>query len=419
MKQARLLLEGMMIALGALRKHFLRTMLTMLGISMGIFAITGIFTFVNSMQNSVTANLSALGNTVLYVHNWPWKNNSEDWYKYMGRPRVSYSDYQILKNELKNVVGVSYEATLTANNLKHRKRSVTGVEVKAVTFDYGRINSLEIGEGRYFSEIEVNSGRPVAIVGINVAKGLIGNGPYEGESIRFSGKKLRVVGVLNPIGSGLFGTSMDDRIFIPYSYASRIFDLEDRHYDKVITVRADEYENVARVESEIIGLIRRNRGLKPRVEDDFSINKQEMLMRQVEDFFKYLQIGGFFISILSVIVGGFGIGNIMYASVKERTFDIGLQKALGATNRFILFQFLFESIFLCLLGGIAGLLLLALVAIGGTYLLESLEIPLKILISTSSILVGLILSVGIGLISGFIPAIYAAKLDPVDSMRAA
>ena len=418
MKTLNLFLEGIQIAFGSLLSNRLRTILTILGVAIGIWAITIIATLVYSLQFSISANLSKLGNTVMYVHNWPWKDNSEDWFKYWGRPKVSFADYERVKEGLPVGNEVAYEVSLNNQTVKHEGRSVTGVEVKAVTNQYALINGLEISSGRFVSAIENDAGRPVCVLGLNIARAIMGNGPYDRQYIRLNGKKLLVVGVLKEVGAGFFGTSMDDRILVPYKFASRTYNLRPRRYDKVVTVKAASHENLDQIESEVIGLVRAARGLKPSAENNFSINKQEVLMNQLDDFFGYLRTGGWVISIFAIIVGGFGIGNIMYTSVKERTFEIGLQKAIGATRNFILFQFLFESVLMCFLGGIVGLMILYASALGAEYAIAQMDVSMQMVVTTQTIVQGMVISVVIGLISGLIPSIYASGLDPVESMRA-
>ena len=419
MKQLRLLLEGIFIAGKALRAHLLRTFLTMLGVSFGILTITAIFTLVDSLTFSITENLSKLGNSVMFVHHWPWDNNFDEFYKYRNRPKVSYDDFLTLKRELNNVSGVAFNVEAHGQDVEKDGSSVTGISVRGITYDFGEINAFDIIEGRYFSEMECEAGRPVCILGWNVAVNLLGpHGPYAGQEVRFGGKKLVVAGVLKGTGSSFFGQSPDDVLYIPYMFAARRFNTNARVVDKLITIRAENQEMVDRVESETIGLVRQARGLKPGVDDNFSINKYEMLMNQIGNAMKYLETGGIFIAILSVIVGGFGIGNIMFASVKERTFEIGLQKALGATRSFILFQFLFESVMMCLIGGFLGLGMLYLGTIAGEYFIAELGIQMNLVITPRNVSWGMGIALLIGVFSGILPSIYASGLQPVESMRA-
>ncbi|MFN0202049.1 MAG: ABC transporter permease, partial [Bacteroidia bacterium] len=281
--------RGHFASFGALWSNKLRTFLTMVGVATGIFAITSILTMTYSMQYSVTANLSALGNTTMFVHNWPWKDNSEDWFKFFNRPKVSYKDYEVLHKNLKEVVGVAYNASIMGQSVKTEGRSLTGVAVQAVTEDYGKIGEWNFAEGRYFSDWEIGAGSPVCVLGYNLGQSLFPNQKsIIGKWVRVSGRKLKVIGIRSKQGSGMFGPTPDDQLFIPYLLATKEFDLSRRSVDKVITLKAVNYEKVDYVESEAIGLIRAARGLKPSIENNFSINKQEMLMKQIDGFFGYM-----------------------------------------------------------------------------------------------------------------------------------
>jgi putative ABC transport system permease protein len=409
--------EAIHIAFRAIGSYKLRSLLTTLGISIGIFAITLVFTLVDSMQFSISKNLSSLGNTVLFVHNWPWKDNSEDWFKYFNRPKVSFADFQRLKGGLNNVEGVSFEAVKRGGIIKFRKLSLENITVRGVTYDYQIIGNYNYAWGRYFTPLEVDAGRNVCILGYGLAQNLFGSQEPIGQVVTFMGKRLQVIGVLEKQGVSLFGESKDNELLIPYLVFARSFNINQRKIDKIIAVKAINHELLPRVESEVVGLVRASRGLKPGVEDNFSINKQEALMRELGRLFQYLNIGGVFISAFSLLIGGFGIANIMFVSVKERTKEIGIQKSLGATRRFILLQFLVESVVLCLLGGVIGILLFLLIAGLTHWGLKASGIGLDVVVSLQSILIGLGIAVFIGIVFGLLPSYQAARLNPVDAIR--
>lgn len=416
MKFTTLIQESFTIAWNAISANRFRAFLTMLGISIGIFAITLIGTMVYSLENAITKNLSALGNTVMYIHHWPWKDNSADWYRFMNRPKVSFRDFEYLQNNIPGTL-MAYEMTRGGQKVKVGKNSLENVNLKGVTWDYQNINDFQFQAGRYFTPIESSAGRMVCLLGFNVAKELFSGSNPIGQTVVLAGQKIQVVGVVEKQGSGIFGDSFDDRLVIPYPLMARIFNESSRSGDRLITVKGASYEDLPRLEDEIRGWIRAARGLKPSMEDNFAINKQEMLMTQLDAIFGSLRIGGIFISILSILVGGFGIANIMFVSVKERTHEIGIQKSLGATREFILLQFLQESVLLCIAGGIMGILLLFLMSGIGQFIINEIEFDFKILISWNDLFYGLILSVAIGIISGFSPSWVAAKMDPVEAMR--
>lgn len=409
--------ESIVMALRSIQSYKMRALLTMLGITIGVYAITVVFTLVDSMKYSVSKNLAALGNTTLFVHNWPWKDNSEDWYKYFSRPKANYGEFLYLKHRLKNVTGVGFEAVRQGVTLKTRNASAENTVVRGITYDFLDVGGLTIGEGRPFSPIETEAGRNVCIIGYRLAYNLFGVGPYLGQSIRVSGKSVKIVGVLARQGNNLFGGSFDDVFLIPYPLFTRAYNVNLRQIDKIISIKAVDYESTPGVESDIISYMRLKRGLKPGVEDNFSVNKQEALMQQLEKLFYYLNVGGGIISAFSLLIGGFGIANIMFVSVKERTKEIGIQKALGSTRGFILMQFLVEAILLCIIGGGIGLVFLFATCALGQLISNQFELGLEIVISVRDITISVLLSGFIGLISGLAPSFVAAGLNPVDAIR--
>jgi putative ABC transport system permease protein len=233
------------------------------------------------------------------------------------------------------------------------------------------------------------------------------------------GGELVVIGVMAKAGINLFGGSADEDILIPYPLMTRLYNMNERAIDKVIAVKAADYSRVDAVESQIVGQMRISRGLRPGTEDDFAINKQESLMQNLDDLFGYLNTGGVVISLLSLLVGGFGIANIMFVSVRERTREIGIQKSLGATRGFILSQFLLEAIALCVFGGLLGFVLLFIVAGLAQLAVSAMDLGLSVVIAPGDLVLGLVLSVAIGIISGLVPSLMAARMDPVVAMRQA
>ncbi len=391
----------------------------MLGISIGIFSITMIFTLVNTLQYSVTLNLSSLGSTILYIHNWPWRDVSEDWFKYFNRPKVSLLDYEKLKNELKNASAINFSYIKNGSTIKYLKKTAEGVQIVGCTRDFVFVNNFEIAKGRFLSEFEILGARKCCVLGNQVARNFFANNiDPVGQEIIIQGKKFKVVGVIAPQGDmNIFGPSIDFQVIIPYTTFANTFDVTKRTVDRLITVKAESPDKIYEVENQIIGLLRAKRGLKPFQEDNFSINKQEALMNQFDQIFGALNVGGTIISLFSLLVGGFGIANIMFVSVKERTVEIGIQKALGSTRIFILQQFLLEAIILCLIGGLIGIFFLFIVSGILQGLIYWAELKFVMTIKWNDIILGIALSMMIGLISGFLPAYTASKLDPVEAMR--
>lgn len=417
MKRIYLLFEGIRVAFQSLVAHRLRTLLTTLGVAIGIFAITIIFTLVNSLNYTINRNLSELGNTMLFVLHIPWTNEAMNWQKYYKRPKVSYNEFTRLEKNLKHVDGVAYNVEIRSQAVKYKQKSLNQLSIHAVTDDYIQLNNYPIDKGRPFTEIEVDAGRPVCVIGANVEKELFEGGTALDKYVRIKGKKVKVVGIIEKSGAGVFGQGPDDQVLVPYGFGARVFRMDGPRLEKIIQVKVSSPQWMDTVEDQIIGLIRSERGLRPTVENDFEINRPEMLMNLFSDATGYLRIGGIVISLFSIIVGGFGIGNIMFSTVKERTFEIGLQKALGARKGFILFQFLMESVMLCLMGGIIGLALNFGLTALMQVVINSMEVDFVMVVTWESVVTGVALSVMIGLVSGYIPSNIAAKMDPVESMR--
>jgi len=415
------ILEGLQMASRAIRANRQRAFLTMLGVATGIFAITGILTMLGSLESSLSKNLASLGNTTLFVHHWPWAEGGNEWYKFYNRPRVSYRDFQKLKSGLDRVEGVSFGASLRQQVVRVDGQSAAGIEVVGVTQDHRQVVNMTFEQGRFFTEIESHLGSAVCIVGASIADALFLGRPAVGQSIRVGGKRLKVIGIQTRQGAPLFPgmPNEDEKVYVPYRFMAGMANLSSRSLEKVITLKAKTYDDLPYVENSVEGIMRAARGLRADADNNFAINKQEALMDRFDSFFGYLETGGWVISIFSILIGGFSIGNIMYISVRERTGEIGVQKALGATRPFILFQFVMEAVLICVLGGLLGLMVTF--GVGGLVqlLLNALEVPLTVAFTSENVMLGLGLSVIIGLVSGVFPSIIAARMDPVEAIRQA
>ena len=416
MNLAQFVYEGLKMAFKAIGSYRLRAFLTMLGVGTAIFVITSILTMVNSMRTSVTENLSEMGNTTLFVHNWPWKDNSADWFKYINRPRVSYQEYQRLKQGLDGIEGVSFTVSTNAKSAKAKGRSVSNINVQGITEDEGLLTDFEFAAGRFLSENEFRNGSSVCVIGHDIAENLFPDTEPLNKTLRLGSKQLKIIGVLERTGEGFFD-NQDESLYIPYKLAPRIFNLRQRFADKVIAIKISNPDDRDYVEDEVIGIMRAARNLKPKEENNFAINKPESIINAIDNVFKYLEYGGWVISIFSILIGGFSIGNIMYISVRERTKEIGVQKALGSTRGFILFQFLAEALLICLMGGLLGLVCVFGLAELAQLLIQQTGVSMNIFVSSGNISMALGLSLAIGLLSGFIPALIASSVDPVVAIR--
>lgn len=409
----RLIGESFRFAIDAIRQNKLRTMLSLLGITIGIFTIIAVFSGVDTLRAKLQESVDKLGSKTIYVEQWPWvQTNDFPWWKYMNRPAPTLRDYASLKERLQHIDGVSYQVSTNNRVVKYRSSSVEGVTVRAATQDFDKTQTLEFQEGRYFTDHEGQSGSPVVIIGAEVASGLFDTEFAVGKQIKSMGRRLTVIGVFKKEGESMIGNSMDNVILIPMNFAKGVFDVQSNNYGPWITVRGKENLALEEVESELRGVLRSVHRLKPGEEDNFALNKTTMITEQLDAMFKVLKIGGWVIGGFSILVGGFGIANIMFVSVKERTNIIGIQKSLGAKNYFILLQFMFESVALCIMGGMLGLLLVYSLTLVFTYVVD-----MEIVLYFSNIVLGIGISVVIGTISGFWPAYSASRLDPVEAIR--
>jgi putative ABC transport system permease protein len=408
----RLIGESFRFAADALRQNKTRTTLSLLGITIGIFTIIFVFSAVDTLRSKLQESVDKLGSKTVFVQKWPWGGFGDyPWWKYVNRPEPSLRDYDLLKGRLEYAQGVSFEISANSRTVKYRSSSVEGVGIRAASQDFNKTWNLDFQDGRYFTENEGRAGSPVVLVGADVAEGLFdGNDPI-GKSITVMGRKLTVVGVFKKEGEDMMGMSQDKNIVMNLNFAKGIMDVESERYDPTITVRGYEHIDLDEIESEIRGAMRSIRRIRPGAEEDFALNKSTIASNQLDQMFGAVDIAGWIIGGFSILVGGFGIANIMFVSVKERTNIIGIQKSLGAKNYFILLQFLFEAVALCLMGGALGLLFVYLLTLGIT------AAGFEMILFFKNVVLGVGISVAIGTISGFWPAFSASRLDPVEAIR--
>jgi len=416
----RLVAESLGFAWRALRSNLLRTILSLLGVTIGIFSIIAVLTMVDSLKSNILDSLNFLGSDVIYIHKWPWGNggDSRDWWKdYIKRPNSSYGEYRFLKETMQHSSIVSIYAESESNTVKAGSNGITKIGVNGVTLDYDKLFEIPVDHGRYLIGPEIEGGRNVVVIGHEVAKALFPKieDPV-GEYVKIKNLRFKVVGVIKREGESFIGfSSKDYSCIIPYDAFRKIFQTGTGRWNEIGSVIGmkghPDDAGLVELESEARGLLRVKRGLKPGKKDNFSVNRPEAIAKSLDSVFDVLGIAGWIIGGFSMLVGGFGIANIMFVSVKERTPIIGLQKSLGAKNYFILFQFLFESIFLSLIGGLTGLLLVWLLTFAPFG-------SMKVAMSVSNIILGLGVSSTIGLVAGIVPAAVAARMDPVVAIRA-
>jgi len=409
----KLFKESFLFANDSLRQNKMRTSLSVLGVTIGIFLIIAVFSAVDTLRNNLQKSVDKLGNNSIYINKWPWVGGDDfPWWKYMQRPDPKLREYDEIVRRSQTALAVSYEISINDRTVKYQSHTVEGAQLNAVSHDHDKVWNFDLSDGRYFSELESRSGSPVTVIGSDIAGDLFPGGSAVGKQIKILGRYVTVVGVFKKEGDDILGNSDDKNVLLPINLVKNLLDVQNDNYQPTIVVRGKDGLAEVVVEDELRGLMRSIRRLKPGQEDDFELNKITLISNQLDQVFGFLDKAGIFIGIFSILVGGFGIANIMFVSVKERTNIIGIQKSLGAKSYFILMQFLMEAIFLCLMGGVAGLALV----FGCTLLVKALA-DIKVVLDVNNIIIGIGTSVTIGVVSGIVPAWFAAKLDPVEAIR--
>ena len=412
----RLLKESFVFSFNALIANPVRTVLSLLGVTIGIFTIIAVLSTVDSLEKSIKDNLSFLGTDNLRVEKWPWdfNNPSYEWWKFFRRPEPTYREYEFLKDNLVNAEAVEILTSREGVNVKYSNNSSRIDNLNGVVFENQFFGDWEFIAGRFFTENETLTGSNAAIIGYKIMEDLFKTPDFAiGKQLKIKGKSYTIIGVTKEQGESFgAGESFDRQMFIPFNSFKKIFKVGRKGSNAVLRVKGngDEDPGLVNLEYELRGLIRAKRGIKPIEDDSFAINRPEYLASFVSTIFATISIAGWVIGSFSILVGGFGIANIMFVSVKERVPIIGLQKSLGAKKYFILMQFLFESSFLSIFGGLFGIFFVFLLTLPdlGTF---------DLIISLENVILGVTISSVIGILAGLLPALFASNLDPVEAIR--
>ncbi len=409
-----LLKESFIFAINSLVTNKLRTFLSLLMITIGVFIIIFVFTVIDSLELSIRTSISKLGDNVVYVQKWPWTEDDTGeykWWDYLSRPVTKINESKEIMKRSILAQAATFQISSQGKTVQYKDNYSNDISLIAAEHNYEEIRSFEIERGRYFSMFESHNGKNKAILGNEVAKKLFLNETPIGKAIKIEGQKLIVIGVFKKEGSDMFGMSVDNQILIPINFMKTIVNIKSERLDPLVMIKARDGVSTDELIEELTGIMRSIRRLKPKEENNFSLNRTSLISKNLDDFFSVLDKAGWIIGGFSILVGGFGIANIMFVSVREQTKLIGIQKALGAKNHFILLQFLYESIVLTLIGGLIGLLLDFLLSIIITAATE-----MQFVMSMWNVALGLIISITIGIVAGIIPAYTAAKLNPVEAI---
>lgn len=410
----RLLKESFGFAMNALRNNKLRTFLSLLGVTIGIFSIIAVLAAVDSLDRKIKKDLSSLDSKTIFIFKYPFGPSNVPRWKIEQFPEMNYEEYLYLKNNCTKTGTLSYQYFTNNQNIKNESVTASSVSIRPCTFEYADIDLLELGEGRFFNESESNTGRNCIVLGYDIADALFSGSNAINKEVRLYGQRFTVIGVLKKVGERMvsIGPNPDNSAYIPLNKVRAMYGDSNDAFTPIIVAKPIVGATLEDAQDEITQKLRLKRGLKSSDDNNFFVNLLKGAADQIESIISSLNLMGWIIALFSLLVGGFGIANIMFVSVKERTNQIGIQKSLGAKRKFILFQFLFEAVILCLFGGLVGIFLVWIIAV-----ILSAALDFEFVLSFGKILLGSGLAIFIGLLAGIIPAYSAAKLDPVEAIR--
>lgn len=399
-----------MFAIDSVVINKLRTVLSLLGITIGIFSIISVFTIIDSLESNIRNNVEAFGSNIVYLEKWPWtpeEGSDYKWWKYSNRPQPTAKEFQEITEAIPT-------AEATAMSLSfYRTIQFDGAsmssEIIGATQQYDQMRKTEVEAGRYFTPYESGRGARVALVGSTIVEELFGGADPVGKTIKIGASKVEIIGTLAKEGNNMFGMSYDRQVLVPFQFARTI--TNPLWSNPSIMIKGPSGADKADFVAEATAVMRRLRRLGPSVESNFAVNETGAINKQLDSMFVVINLAGGIIGLFSILVGAFGVANIMFVSVRERTTQIGIQKALGARPYFILLQFTFEAILLSIAGGAVGLLLIFMGAA-----IISASTSFDVSLSLGNIVLGLLISSSVGAISGIFPAFSAARMQPVKAI---
>ena len=398
-----------------LRANKLRTFLSLLGVTIGIFCIISVKTVLDSMKNNIRQEISSLGSDVLYIGRWPWMDEGGEykWWEFLRRPSVGPKELKAVQRDVRTIDYAALSYPDNGLTLKIRDLEISNIAGYAVTANFDKIQGVEIENGRYLSMSELDGGSNAVVLGSEVYDALFpGKTDPIGKSINFHGRNFNIVGVMRKSGQNISGFNFDNGIIYPYYAAISIVDVTSFNANPTLIIKVSPEVKIQDAQLEVEGALRRVRKVRPGEKNNFAVNQLSQITERLNIMFTSIDAIGWVIGLFSLLVGAFGIANIMFVTVKERTKVIGLKKAIGAKSQSILLEFLVEAITLCIVGGLIGIVLVLLLALILTY-----GADFAVTLSVQNFLLGIGTSATVGILAGFIPARSASRLDPVAAIR--
>lgn len=412
----KIISTGFVQAFQELKANKLRSALSLTGITIGIFCIIAVFTVLDSLKQNIKEEVSTLGSDVIYVGRWPWMDEGGEykWWEYWRRPSMTMTELKAVQNNVQEAGIVTLQLSLNGKTVRYNDNEVSGFAACAVTEGFEQLQNIEVSEGRYLSAAEVEGGVPALVIGNELYESLFkGNVSPVGKVVSFLGKNYQVIGKLKKTGQNAAGFNFDNSIIVPYASITSSIDVTSLNYDPTLMIKAKPGAALSEMQYEVEGALRAVRKVRPGEANNFAVNQLSQITERMDTMFGMINAVGGVIGGISLIVGAFGIANIMFVTVKERTKYIGLKKAIGARSLYILLEFLIEAISLCIVGGLLGIILVWLIAA----LVSSGNSDMHFTLSLKNIVIGMLTSAVVGVIAGFIPAYKASRLDPVVAIR--
>lgn len=409
----RQLYESIAFGFESITVNKTRAFLSLLGITIGIFAIISVYTAIDTMESYLRNSLESISKSALQISQWPWgpeegSNGEYQWWKYANRPKTTEHEFTQLVNMTPNV---KYSAFAIYFNrpLKYGNDSYSPNSIVGATEQYRYVRTTDIAQGRFFSPFEFQRGTNSAIIGATIAQELFQGADPVGKTIKIGNQRAEVIGVFAKEGQSIIGASWDEQVYVPLNFAKNFSSV--RNASPEMYVVGDETVSVDDFKEQVRANLRQIRRLSPVAESNFALNDVGTVTKQLDSIFSMINLAGGIIGLFSILVGGFGVANIMFVSVRERTSQIGIQKALGARPYTILTQFTFEAVLLSVVGGAVGLLLIWIMTV-----IVTLVLDFDVILSVKNIIIGLGISSVVGGISGIFPAYAAATMDPVKAI---